>query len=309
MRVQESIDAVTSIDITQKFRYPAVKRMTRGIMPKLFWGTVVIVLTILVFIPLIEMIVISLSPMSSIESTNLPPAKLEWVNYVEAWQTVHLLSYVTHSVIIALSATVIGVAIATGLAFVLDRFHFRFRSILSKVILVSQIIPSITLLLPIYVLYAWVGSLLRIPIIGTYQGIISVYVGVSIPLATWLLIGGMNGIPRELDEAAAIDGATHFSVLMRVIVPILLPSIAVSAIFTFLSAWNDLLFSSVMTNDATRTLAIGLQEYAGQPGGGGAVLWNQLMAGAIVGSLPAVFFFLLAQRFIVNGLSAGAVRQ
>ena len=283
--------------------------IVRNLAQKFFWGAVVGVFTVIVLSPIVEMVFISLSPMSSIDSGALMPVHWMWSNYVDAWSTVNLLAYLLHSILVSVVSTFFTVAIALALSFVLERFYFRFRSALAKMILFSQMIPGIALLLPIYLLYSTLQNATHTSIIGTFPALISVYVGISIPLATWLLIGALSGIPKELDEAAYMDGASNLTLLVKVLVPIALPGIAVAAIFSFLGSWNDLLFSSVMTDNATRTLAIGLQEYVGAGNGGGVLLWNQLMAAAVMSSIPAVLFFLAAQRLIVQGLSAGAVRQ
>lgn len=279
------------------------------VVQKFFWAAVVGVFAVIVLAPIVEMVFISLSPMSSIDSGALMPVHWMWSNYVEAWGTVDLLAYLENSILVSVISTLLTIAVALGVSFVLERFYFRFRSLLAKMILFSQMIPGIALLLPIYLLYSTLQNATHTSIIGSFPALISVYVGISVPLATWLLIGAFNGIPKELDEAAYMDGANNLTLLVKVLVPVALPGIAVAAIFSFLGSWNDLLFSSVMTNNATRTLAIGLQEYVGAGNGGGVLLWNQLMAAAVMSSIPAVLFFLAAQRLIVQGLSAGAVRQ
>ncbi len=275
------------------------------------WAGITALLSVISLIPILEMVVVSLEPMSSVESGSWLPQGWDWSNYGQAFHTVRLFAYTIHSLIVSVSSVIITVIVAVGVAYILARFHFRYRSVLAAAILVTQMIPAVALLLPIYILYANVQTLTGLHLIGSFPALIMAEVSIATPLAVWLLISGLAAIPREMDEAAFVDGATHLGVLWRVLLPIALPTLAAVGIFSFLSAWNDILFASVLTDHATRTLAIGLQEYV-SPGGSGSsglVLWNQLMAGALMSAAPAVAFFLGAQRFLVRGLSSGAVSK
>ena len=117
-----------------------------------------------------------------------------------------------------------------------------------------------------------------------------------------------RGLPTELEEAGLVDGCSRAQVLAHIVLPLAVPAVVVTLIFAFLLAWNEVLFASVLTNDATRTLGIGLQGYLASGEAGGQVYWNQLMGASLVSSIPAVVLFLAVQRFIVQGLTHGAVR-
>jgi len=119
-----------------------------------------------------------------------------------------------------------------------------------------------------------------------------------------MLAGYFNSLPKGLEEAAGIDGASLLGTLIRIIIPLSLPGIVAVSIFSFMTAWNELLFASLLTTESTRTLAVGLQGYATQSN----VYWNQLMAASIVVSIPIVIGFLALQRYIVQGLTSGAVK-
>lgn len=264
---------------------------------------------VIIAVPMLAIVGVSLESLSEIDQWSVVPRHFLWRNYVEAWNSIGLGSFLLHSVIVAVSCVVIVVIVAVGFAYILARFRFRLRSTLALGILVGQLIPGVTVLLPIYVLYADAETTIHLQLIGGFNGLILVDAAAAIPLAVWLLISQFEGIPRELDEAAVMDGASSTRTLFSVLVPVLLPGIAVVGIFSFLAAWNDVLFASVLTSEATRTVAVGLQEYVISAGSsGGAVLWNELMAAALVSAVPAVVFFLVAQRYIVRGLTAGAVR-
>ncbi len=273
------------------------------------WGIITAVLAAIVLLPILEMVVVSVEPLYAVENGAWFPNRFEWANYLHAFQIIPLATYGEHSLIVALSSVVVALSISVGVAYVLSRFQFRYRSTLAFAILATQMIPAVTLLLPIYVLYANLQTLTGLHIIGSYPALIAVEASMATPLTIWLLINGLSTIPREMDEAAVVDGATNFSVLWRILLPLALPMLAAAGIFSFLSAWNDLLFASVLTDGATRTLAIGLQEYVspGGSGGGGVVLWNLLMGGALMSAIPAAAFFLFAQRFLVSGQVLGSV--
>ena len=130
------------------------------------------------------------------------------------------------------------------------------------------------------------------------------YLTFSLPFSIWMLVGYFNAIPKELEEAAMTEGATPLGALFRILLPVSRPGIVAVAIFAFITAWGEVLFASVLTTDETRTLAIGLRNYASQSN----VYWNQLMAAAIVVSLPVVVAFLALQRYIVRGLTTGGVK-
>ncbi len=139
---------------------------------------------------------------------------------------------------------------------------------------------------------------------GSYLGLIITYLTFSLPFAIWMLAGYFDSLPKGLEEAAGIDGASPLGTLVRIIIPISMPGIIAVAIYSFMTAWNELLFASILTTENTRTLAVGLQGYATQS----SVYWNQLMAASIVVSIPVVIGFLALQKYIVQGLTSGAVK-
>ncbi len=274
------------------------------------WRFVVAGFVVIISVPIAVMLGVSLESLNQVENGSVATRHPLWSNYVSAWNSVGLPAFLMHSIIVALSCVALVLFVAVGMSYLLARFRFRFRSTLALGILISQLIPGVTVLLPIYVLYADLQTVLHVQLIGNFTGLILVDAATAVPLAVWLLISQFEAVPREIDEAAVVDGATHTKALFYVLIPAILPGIAVVAIFSFLAAWNDVLFASVLTSDSTRTVAVGLQEYvvSATAGGGGAVLWNELMAAALMSALPAVVFFFVAQRYVVSGLTAGAVR-
>jgi multiple sugar transport system permease protein len=172
------------------------------------------------------------------------------------------------------------------------------------VVLSTQMFPGILFLLPLFLIFVKIQDAIGIQMTGSYKGLIVTYLTFSLPFAIWMLTGYFSSLPKELEEAALVDGSGRVGALMRVVIPVARPGIVAVAVFSFITSWGEVLFASVLTNESTRTLAIGLQAYASQSN----VYWNQLMAASVVVSLPVLIGFLAVQRYLVRGLAAGAVK-
>jgi multiple sugar transport system permease protein len=183
-------------------------------------------------------------------------------------------------------------------------YRFSGRGVFSLIVLSTQMFPGILFLLPLFLIYVNLERALGIQLYGSYAGLIITYLTFALPFSIWMLVGYFDSIPRELEQAAMVDGTTALGALFRVLVPVSMPGIVAVAIFAFITAWGEVLFASVLTDDATRTLAVGLRNYAIQSN----VYWNQLMAAAIVVSIPVVAGFLALQRYLVQGIAAGGVK-
>lgn len=273
------------------------------------WAGVIGFFVVIVMVPVTQMVMMSLESMSNIESGAWLPRRIYWSNYVAVFHTIRITAFIMHSVLVAVSSVVVTVLVATGMAYVLNRFKFRLRSTFAVALLVTQMVPAVTLLLPIYVFYANAQTVSGLHIIGSFPGLIAAQVAISLPLTIWLIIPAFDSVSPEIDEAAMVDGANNLTILIRVVAPLAAPGMVAAGIFSFLASWNDVIFASVLTNHATRTLAIGLQEYVnGGSGGSGLTLWNQLMAAAVISTILPVVFFFFAQRFLTRGLTLGAVK-
>jgi multiple sugar transport system permease protein len=263
------------------------------------------ILSFVTIFPLYTIVISSVKPLEDVQSTfHWIPTHITFKPYVDIWKTIPLAHYFLNSVIVSVSATVCSVVIAIFAAYAISRYHFKGRQPFTITVLATQMFPGILFLLPLFVIFVNIEKSVGISLYGTYLGLIITYLTFSLPFSIWMLVGYFNSIPRELEEAAMVDGATPIGALFRILIPISLPGIAAVAIFAFITAWGEVLFASVLTTDATRTLAIGLRNYASQSN----VYWNQLMAAAIVVSLPVVVAFLAMQRYIVGGLTAGGVK-
>ncbi len=263
------------------------------------------VLTVFVLVPIYVMISSSLKPLQDVSGEfRWIPSGLTVRPYFDIWETVPLAKYFVNSLIVAGAATVFSVIVAVFAAYGVSRYRFRGKRVFTVTVLSTQMFPGILFLLPLFLIYVNIGNATGIALFGSRGGLILTYLTFSLPFSIWMLIGYFESVPRELDEAATVDGCGPLGALFRVVVPAATPGIVAVGVYSFMTAWGEVLFASVMTNDTTRTLSIGLQSYATQ----NDVYWNQVMAASLVVSVPVVAGFLLLQRYLVAGLTAGSVK-
>ncbi len=215
-----------------------------------------------------------------------------------------LAHYFANSSIVAVSAMTCSVLVAILAGYAVSRYRFRGRGTFSVAVLSTQMFPGILFLLPLFLIYVNLSRLTGIQLYGSRLGLIITYLTFSLPFSIWMLVGYFDSIPRGLDEAAQVDGAGPLRTLLQVVLPAAVPGVVAVAVYSFMTAWSEVLFASVLTDEGSRTLAVGLQGYATQ----NDVYWNQVMAASLVVSVPVVAGFLLLQRQFVAGLTAGAVR-
>ena len=205
-----------------------------------------------------------------------------------------------NSYLVAGLVTVLTVLVAIVTAYGFSRYTFRFKNTLNVFIISTQTVPAITLLIPYF------GMVVAFGIFDTYFALILTYMVFTLPYAILLMTGYLNTIPRELDEAVRVDGGSSWTALWRVIVPLSLPGIVATSVYTFLLAWNEFLFALTLTKSMSmRTVPIGIELLMGQH----AFEWNQMMAMSVLGSLPLLVLYLIAQRYFLAGMTAGSVKS
>ncbi|GAB3560475.1 carbohydrate ABC transporter permease [Spelaeicoccus albus] len=272
---------------------------------KLFRVIVLVVLSLFTILPLYVMITSSIKPLGDVQSAfQWIPKHLTIQPFIQMWSTVPLASYFVNSIIVSAAATLFSVAIAIFAAFAVSRYKFFGRNVFTTTVLSTQMFPGILFLLPLFLIFVNIDRSLGVQLVGTRIGLIITYLTFSLPFSIWMLVGYFDGIPRELDEAAKVDGSSPLGALFRVVLPAAKPGLTAVAIYSFMTSWGEVLFASVMTTDANRTLAVGLQLYSTQTN----VYWNQIMAASLIVSIPVVVGFLVLQRSFVAGLTAGAVK-
>src|SRR5579875_44364 len=272
---------------------------------RLFRRVSLALITLFALFPLFIILETTIKPLKDVQNTfEWIPSHVTFQPYVQIWSTIPLLHYFINSVIVSVLSTVVAVTLAVFAGYAISRFEFRGRKLFSMAVLSTQMFPGILFLLPLYLIYINIGKTIGIQLYGTYLGLIITYLTFALPFSVWMLAGFFASIPRQLEEAAMVDGTSPWGALFRIVLPVARPGIIAVAVFAFMTAWGEVLFASVLTTESTRTLAIGLQEYATQ----GNTAWNQLMAAAVVVSLPVVIVFLALQRHLIRGLTSGSVK-
>jgi multiple sugar transport system permease protein len=276
--------------------------------PTWFRWARVVVLTLLglfALTPVYVMLSASLKPLSDVQGAfRWLPSHLTASPFIDMWRTIPLLRYLENSLIVSTTASVASVLVALLAAYAISRYRFHGRQVFSITILSTQMFPGILFLLPLFVIFVNIGQVTGLNLYGSRTGLIITYMTFTLPFAIWMLAAYLDTIPRDLDEAAEVDGSSPLGAFIRVVIPAAIPGIVAVLIYAFMTAWSEMLFASVLTNDSTRTLAVGLQGYATQ----NQVYWNQIMAASLTVSVPIVVGFLLLQRFLVAGMTAGAVK-
>jgi multiple sugar transport system permease protein len=230
---------------------------------------------------------------------------LQLQNYVNLWSQLDFALYLRNSLIICGSATLIAVALASLAGFSLAYFRFRGSTSYSLAVTATQLLPGIMFLLPVFLIYTQVQQNTGLQLVDTHQGLVLLYVAFFLPLSIWILRGYFSAIPRELVEAAQVDGCTILGAFWRIVIPLSVPGLIATAAYVFLSAWDELLFAVVMLQTAdAQTIPVGIRGFIGQNQGH----YELLMAAATVVCVPPALIFLFLQRQMVSGLTAGAVK-
>lgn len=258
------------------------------------------VIMLLVDMPLILTAINSLRPTIEIlGGSTLLPGHVSLDNYVAVSNSTPYWTWFRNSMVIALISTVL-VLIASGLAgYSLSRYRTRTNTIYSSSLMMLQLFPIVLSVIALFVVFRMV-HLINTPVPATI-----VYVVMSLPFCTWMFKGFFDSIPRELEEAARVDGCSSFRAMTSVVMPLAAPGAAAVAVFAFLQAYNEFMVASAfLTQDATRTIPVGLRAFMMQ----NHTEWGQMLAASTLAALPPVILFILLQKWMIRGMSAGAVK-
>ncbi len=283
-------------------------RAVTQLLPPPLRAAVIVALLGMVLVPLGYMVFASVNTDLAVAAGAFWPQTVDLTNYLKIWSTVELGGGLVNSLIVAGAVAVASAILATSTAYVLVRFDFLGRLAILRGLLALQSIPGTLMLLPVFVLFASLATVAGVQVIGTRWALLITYLTFALPFSTWVMVTYLRGLPRELDEAARIDGASSWGVLTRIVIPLSWPGLIVSGIFAFLLGWNDVLFASVMTNSDSRTAAVALQVFGATQEGGAIPVYGQMMAAALVCALPVVVLYLIFQRYLISGLTAGGVK-
>lgn len=232
-------------------------------------------------------------------SRSLLPTDLTLDNFAFVLDEGGFVTYLRNSLVVALSTVVVSGALALLASVAVSRFRFRFRTSILVMVLVVQMVPLEALVIPLFIQAKTLGMLNHL------IGLVVVYVAFSLPFAIWTLRGFVSAIPRELEEAAYVDGASWLRMFWSVLFPLVAPGLVATSVFSFIVAWNEFVFAITFLNDQqSYTVAAGLRQFFTQYG----TDWGAVMAGSTLITLPVMIFFIIVQRRLSEGLVSGAVK-
>jgi trehalose/maltose transport system permease protein len=278
------------------------------LLPRPLLVIVTVILCLMVLIPTAYIVLASLNTDIGVAEGQFWPSTFSLESYTKIWTTANLATGLLNSIIICAFTAVASALLGTITAYVLVRYTFTGRLTILRGLVGLQSIPGTLMLLPVFVLFSSAGNYLGIAVVGTRWGLWIAYLTFALPFSTWVMVTYLRGLPRELEEAGRMDGASTVRILFRIIMPLSLPAIVVSGIFAFLLGWNDVLFASVLTRPETQTVAVALSTFGATQEGGALPVYSQVMAAALVSAAPVVLLYLLFQRYLVGGLTAGGVK-
>jgi arabinogalactan oligomer / maltooligosaccharide transport system permease protein len=291
------------------------RRPLTGDLPHLPLHLFVLPWVVIAVYPVLWVVSVAFSGSQSLSLVDLPPdptvldrlrtlvplpAHFSWSNFVSVMTDQPFALWLLNSAIVSTATTVAGVTLACTSAYAFSRFRFPGRNAGLMAFLVSQMFPGTLMLIPLYiVLVMWLG-------LGSSRlGLVLVYATTGIPFCVWMLKGYFDTIPRELEEAALIDGASPATIFFRIVLPLAKPAIAVTALFSFMTGWNEfILAATFMDKESMYTAPVGLRFFVS----GYSEQWGYFAAGAIIVSIPVVALFMFLQKYLVSGLTAGAVK-
>ena len=255
----------------------------------------------LFFAPYLQMILTALKSqeeITAIPSTYLPK-RWAFENFTGVWKEIPLATYLKSSFIIAICATLIVIVIAIPAAYYVARNNFRGKKAFLLLVLVTQMFAPTALVVGIF------REIVKFHLVDTYLALILIYAAFNMAFSIWILSSFFASIPKEVEEAAWIDGCSRFTTLTKIVLPLALPGLVTAFIFTFIAAWNEFVIALTLTSSPEHEpLTVGLTSLIGQY----QVQWNFLFAGSLIAIVPVVILFALIEKWLVGGLTAGSVK-
>ena len=234
-----------------------------------------------------------------LSSRSILPTQPTLANYAYINSRTHFWTFLINSAIVAFASTVLGILLAALAGLAMSRYRVRILAGYNQALLIVQMFPLILAVIPLFIFFR------RLDMVNNFIPVIMVYTVTQLPFATWMLRSYFDSIPRELDEAATMDGASPLRTFVQIILPLTLPGFIAVAIFSFLFSYNEFFISSIFLRDESRmTIPVGIQSFMQQYG----TDWGSLMASATLAMVPTLIVFLFIQRYMVSGATAGAVK-
>ncbi|WP_219105969.1 carbohydrate ABC transporter permease [Austwickia sp. TVS 96-490-7B] len=264
------------------------------------WHSVgVIALLTFTLFPAYWMVSTAVDPHASARGGNLLPSGVSWEHVQLVWSRAGFGRYLMNSAIVAALTVTVSSLVALLAAVAVARFQFRCRTTVMVMILIAQMIPLEALVIPLFL------QARSLHMLNSLLGLSIVYLAFSLPFAVWQLRGFVAAIPREVEEAAYVDGCSWIQMFRQILLPLVAPGLVATSVFSFITAWNEFIFALTFLQDQQKyTVAIGLQKFFGE----NTADWGSIMAASTLLTMPVVLFFLAVQHRMVSGLSAGAVK-
>jgi len=291
------------------------KRVQRSDRSHLLLHAALITFTLLAIYPVLWVFSVAFSGTQNLAFSDVPPdpgfldrlrAIIPWPetlslqNFTDVLTEQPFLRWILNSAIVAAATTVLGVFLACTAAYAFSRFSFPGRRQGMLSFLISQMFPGTLLLVPLYII---IVSWLKLG--NSFLGLVLVYSVTAIPFCVWMLKGYFDTIPLEIEESAIMDGASRQTIFFRIILPLAKPAVAVTALFSFMTGWNEFILAATFLEEEVKyTAPVGLKFFVG----GFTSQWGYFAAGSIIVSLPIVVLFLFLQKYLVSGLTAGGVK-
>jgi multiple sugar transport system permease protein len=251
--------------------------------------------------PYLEMLLTALQPSKDLFASPAPYVPKHWdvANFVNVWKAAPIARYLANTLIIAACSTAVVLVVSLPAAYYTARHRFRGRGAFLLLVLVTQMFAPTALVIGLY------REFLGLHLVNTYLALILTDAAFNLAFSVWILSGYFSSMPKELEEAAWIDGCSRTRALLRVTIPVAMPGVVTALIFTFISAWNEFVVALTLTNSsAHQPLTVGIETFIGQY----QVQWQYLFAGSLVAVIPVVILFAFIERYLVAGLTAGGVK-
>jgi len=272
------------------------RRRPRRTLVNLLYAIAMIAVVFFMLTPFLWMVLNAFK--SPLQIIKLPPELIfepTLRNFQNVFGTQNFMRYITNSLIIGAGSTLVGLLIGLPAAYSIARFR---QNRLAIVILMARMVPGITFLVPLFIIFRTLGM------IDTYASLILTHMLVGLPFIVWVMVPFFESIPRELTEAAVVDGASAIRAFVSVVLPLSGPGIVTASILSFVFSWNNFMFSIVLASSRTRTVPVAIYNFISYA----QIDWGGLMAAAVVITLPVLVLAIITQRYVIRGLTAGAIK-
>lgn len=263
---------------------------------------VMIAFVVVTLFPFYWMVMTAVMPTDAIlsRSPSLLPdlSRISFDSFGTVFTDSPFLTWMMNSLIVGIVSTILSLFVSTLAGYSLSRWNSKPQQALGGALLISKLVPASLILIPLFIIYSTIG------LIDSLPGLVFAHMTIGVPLATWLMKGFFDRIPRELEQAAMIDGATQIQAMRMVVLPLVKPGLAASTVYLMLTSWSEFIFARTLISDPGRqVLTVGMQSFVGEQ----MVDWQLLMAAGTISVVPAIIVFVFLEPFLVSGMTKGAL--